>query len=525
MIALLDEDMCGKYIWSQVPSSHVSMILAMKERTIGGVYTKIDFRQWMLNSLKNESWTRMGMPLSASLHESLHNTCHSSHIVDLNELSKCIYYSEDRFKFSTLVKRDEDEKYLEMCVQECMNANLSFYLLVDQCTFCSNLQGSFPVRHSQQCTRTHPTCAHVMGQFARLAESVPGMRFAKVKLHGIYVDNKYGKEILGHVRTIFERSESVASLELANIHCTCSEDESMLQVLSKAKNVERLCFRQICLFHTEKVAIDFPLNNDSLPQYMRRGVQVVHWLGAYCMPLGWIEAVCKASKICNLRSLIICKNTLLPQELHNCAELLWRCPFLEELVFVDDRRGTKTSNLGVWILTAISNLANKEVAQRGMNSIYKYRQLKSITMDIGTPALQTLNSNGEALVFDYEDFPKSWQDTYPSELIDFQVQHELGVGGDVSCMVDSVMPALETLRIRCGDNLSTRTGLHLINNLCRHREKEGGEAVERRKCKNLVMYTQYGDRSTFARTAPLAIAVENSFEDASVLPLSKFPFF
>lgn len=512
-ISLLDLDVCGKFIWSNVPSTHVAMILSMNENTTGGIFSKLDFRKWMLDSLEQatqhddicSSIPRDNHFLSFKS-EVMCSCCTSNaHIVDLNELSKAICKNT----IFTMDKKERDEEYLIQCVKECVDANLSFFLCLSQCSFCSNIQG-VTAKHSQHCTRALPTCTHVAEFFARVASKVSNMVFFKVKISGIHVDNEYGRAILKKAEEIFERAEYVRSLEVSDVFCTVSEDSYIINALKKAKEVEKLCFRNICIFHGDQ--------HRTIHNHNSHGNQVVHYLGMYCMPLSWIEAVYKASNICNLRSLIISRNVLLPDELYNCAQLLWRCPFLEELVFADHRRGTKTGNLGVWVMTAMSNLAMQEIAERGENKVWKYRQLKSITFDVSCPHLQVLNAQGEALIFENE-ITNAWSDMYPPELLDFQLANEIGIGGSVSCLISNMMPALETIRIRCGDNFSLTTGLQLIRNICRHRSNEP------KKLKNLIVYSAFAHKSIFTKDTPLGSAVKNTFENVTVMSTSCFPFF
>jgi hypothetical protein len=181
------------------------------------------------------------------------------------------------------------------------------------------------------------------------------------------------------------------------------------------------------------------------------------------------------------------------------------------------------TNFGLWALTAMSGKV--KVAKRNSNLSLQYSQLKSITIDISCPVLQTLNENGDALVFlETEEFRKSWQDGYPFELLQFQTDYELGLGGDVSVLVDEHTPMLETIRIRCNDNqkaLSSMSALHLLVNICKHRQKAGNT----RKLKRLVLYSVFADMLHFCQHSEKGRLLTDTFESVETKPVHKFPFF
>lgn len=196
-------------------------------------------------------------------------------------------------------------------------------------------------------------------------------------------------------------------------------------------------------------------------------------------------------------------------------------------MFADTRKGYRSGNYGLWVLTAMSSMVRKEKESSGNSLVYG--QLKSVTLDICTPHLQKLTPEGDAIVFDYEEYVKPWHDSYPLELYNFQVHHELGVGGDVSCLVEGCMPSLNTIRIRCRDigvpargALSSVVGQQLLRDICKHRRKGGNTT---KKCKKLMFYSGYADQSMANGTTSLAKDLQATFEEIGVKPTHHFPFF
>lgn len=204
-----------------------------------------------------------------------------------------------------------------------------------------------------------------------------------------------------------------------------------------------------------------------------------------------------------------------------------RCPSLEELVVTDSRLGYKSSNLGLWILTAMSTMMHLEKERHNIS--LQYAQLKSITLDINSPVLQTLNDKGEALVFLDEDLPKPWHDPYPLELQHLQVEHEIGLGGDVSCMSHEHMPALETLKVRAKSHnatFSTTTGYTLLQNVCKHRllsMKRNNPSLP--KCKRLVFYCTFADQYWVRDTSEKGRSLLQTFDKVEFKSCNDWPYF
>lgn len=515
LIALLDEDVCGKYIWSQVPSSHVVMLLSMRPGTTeGGICTRLDMRKWMISCLQ-------------------HKMAITGHVIDMNQLIKPIFTNvftqsrepQHKPQQNALMLLEENKQFYLQCIQECAAAGLRFYMNVSQCTFCSNMQG-VTVRYSPHCTRTLPTCRHIVELFAHVVSMLPNLLIFKLVVHGVHASEDRGKQILGHVKTILQQCGGISCLDISNVHCICGLYSEVVDMLSYLPRVEKVSIRNV------RMMSPFPADHPNEVSSTFSNVRpVINYLGAACMPILWVEEAVhnRTCTYSHLRSLTISQNAFLPEELMKCADILWRCPSLEELVVVDTRRAgsnggsARCTNLGLWILTAMSAKIRLQLESSGLS--LQYAQLKSITLDIGTPLLQTLNPEGEAVVFMEQDgFPKPWHDQFPMELQDIQVAHDLGVGGDVFCLKEAHMPMLEQIRLRLKDNgvtLSSTVGMHLLHNICTQRLKSGST----KKCKQLVVYSMFLDKTLASDKTEKGRNLLSTFESVEFKPGKEFPFF
>lgn len=196
-------------------------------------------------------------------------------------------------------------------------------------------------------------------------------------------------------------------------------------------------------------------------------------------------------------------------------------------MIVDTRRGGKCSNLGLWILTAISLMCHMNKKETGL--VVKFNQLKAITIDISTPMVQMIDERGEPVMLADMDYPRQWQNSFPLQLQAIQNENGICIGGDVSCLVDAHMPALQTIRMRCKDQrgaLGMAMGLHVLKNICIHRKlDELSSMKKKRKCNRLVVYSMYADQSLASPETETGRRLLEAFQHVEFRPSRDFPFF
>jgi hypothetical protein len=344
-IADLDMDVCGKYIWQHVPSSQIALILGMRSHTQGGFSRNIDFRKWMLSCLQHNAEASDCFPALRIESPPIQKTVYA-HIVDINDVFKTIFNPYTKDAHLELVRcKEKDQNFFFQCVHECVEAGLSFWVCVSQCSTCSEIQGVQSVRVGKDCTRTLPTCALVAKCFADalcginggVSGSVSGgvsgsndnhlahkIHIFKMVVHHINVDSKDGKEVLQSVQRILQMSSYVHGIDFSNIYAFVGYDKAIKDVLSCAKTVECVSIRNIRMVN--------PLISTAL-QGAASSVgghstldarQYVTSLGSQCMSCSWMETLVEASQYSTIRSLTISQNVLFPTELMNFSHLLWR---------------------------------------------------------------------------------------------------------------------------------------------------------------------------------------------------------
>ncbi len=402
LISLLDPDMCGKYIWSKVPSSKVAMILGMRGDLCGGILTRVDFKRWMLECIEKHS---AGFPM---YNDCIGSSGYMPHIIDMNDMAKAVFVS------TATPKRLLDEDYMVEVLGMCVDAQMGFSMAVEQCSYCSQTPTS-RAHYSTHCTRVLSTCLDVAKCLRRVVSRMPKDTFElfKFTMRGLDVDSTHGEQILEEVKGILQATVQVHSLEMCNVAYTCGSDRVMLDVLRCAKRVENVAFRNIKAY--SRTDPDMHYTPDCSHGYIfRSGISA--YLGVPCMSVRWLNSIYKADKACSVKRLTLSGNVLMPNQLQNCVEILYRCPSLEELHFTGGRHGSKTGNLGVWVLTEMSSYYRS-------NPLAKFGSLKVVSIDIDKPTLQvqTEEQGGDIDAdVDASTLFKPWHDPYPSELWDFQ---------------------------------------------------------------------------------------------------------
>lgn len=552
MLASLDLDVCGKYIWSKVPADKVLMVLSMRDGLVGGVSSNLNFKTWMMDSLEKNVIAFENQPRFPLV------KVPAPHVLELNKLAGLVYVSPKPFSVETptATKSSEaasggasggasgaainplDEDYMLETISQCLEVGLRLNVTLSQCPCCSEVPNIL-AGYSSQCTNTLKTCKDVAECLASVlkklrskqqlyrpfsqeamdvdnsveAEEAQKITLFKVAVKGVNFHSSHSNALLTALSDILDAATTVHSLQLSNIYsshgtiCRTDEEEFLLWALGHARRVEVLEFRDIHLFkrrlHTLSVV-------QSGPDFV--------YLGTQSMPLEWLRVVHAVSSVPLIKSLTIRNNTFLQGELGPFTELLLKCPSLEEMHFPGGIHPGYVGNMGIWVLTAISN------RYKQYPEATKLGNLKVITLDMGKPALQiTPLGPGQTLeqfaASDVE-FPKTWQDTYPAELLDVQLANLYPVGGDMSCLVDEVMPSLDALHIRTGADLSMLQCIQLLHAIRAHRKQKGNT----RKIKNLYIYSVHCHEHLMSPTSALGKKVLQCFEKIHLRPLRVFPF-
>jgi hypothetical protein len=481
-IACLDVDVCRRYIWSHVPSYTVAMILAIRGDLSGGISYDLDFKEWMLTCLK------VHVPSDQS-----------SHIIDLNLLVREI------FKCSMKKDMDINKAFMASVLERCTSIGLMFNVTVGQCSNCCevSLRASFSARH---CTRMLPTCMDVAKQISNAVTQLPcaNLGLFNVCVDGVDIGSEHGRNILTALCAILQKSRCIHKLDVVNIHHIIGSDQIVRDMLTGCRNVHSVTFRNI--------AMCMP----SVAQAVPRGVASAKFMGVNCMDIDWMYCILPDRELCNIRSLTLSRNVLPPGTLFRFVDMLGNCSMLEELHFTGCRQSTHSANWGLWVLTAMSSRVHED-------SSTMYAKLRVVTIDISKPALQVCHDYSNfGLDVMYDDmWLGTWHDVYPDELLQFQSLNSLPAGGDLSCMVDSVMPCLESIHIRTSDDLSILQGLQIAQDVCKHRRVHGSS----RMLENLYIYSSLGHHSLMYPGKRLYNALGTTFKNVYMRPLSSFPFF
>jgi hypothetical protein len=162
----------------------------------------------------------------------------------------------------------------------------------------------------------------VADNLAKAVAAAGDLNIFKLAVNCVHVNSDHGIKILSSIEKILQSARTLHSLDICNIYCQFDDDARFLGVLSLAKDVECLSFRNIKLLNPFATPYRSPSQNG--PASLVDATQIVTYMDASCMPVMWIDTVKGASKLSCIKSLTISQNSLLTEDYMKCAEMLWR---------------------------------------------------------------------------------------------------------------------------------------------------------------------------------------------------------